>query len=274
MPGSGSVSVAISPFGGIDVPGLLLALDRYPVGCSEQIVSRALPLLYLSKLAPAQDLGLDPDLPGRINTAIATLMSRQTSTGAFGLWSADADNTGIWLDSYVTDFLTRAREQGFSVPQASLDQALDQLRNFVANSGDAKDEDALSLAYAIYVLARNGRPVLGDLHYLAGSRLSAFSTPMAQAQIGAGLALLGDRARGGGGGGGGPGPPAAAGGRPPPRSCRARSSRPIRRAPRTRRGWCWPRRRSTSRARTSRRRSMARLIRARSTGRSAAASSA
>ena len=195
VPGSGSVSVAISPFGSIDVPSLLLALDRYPVGCSEQIVSRALPLLYLSRLASPQELGLDGDLPARINASIATLLSRQTSTGAFGLWSADAESNDVWLDSYVTDYLTRAKEAGYTVPQSPLDQALDRLRNFAANNAEAKDDDALSLAYAIYVLARNGRPVLGDLHYLAGSRLDAFSTPMAQAQIGAGLALLGDRTR-------------------------------------------------------------------------------
>ena len=165
VPGSGTVSVAISPFGGIDVPGLLLALDRYPVGCSEQIVSRALPLLYLSKLAPAADLAIDADVPPRINAAIATLMSRQISTGAFGLWSADSEASDVWLDSYVTDFLTRARDAGFAVPQQGLDQALDRLRNYVANNGEAKDDDALQLAYAIYVMGPQrppgaGRPAL------------------------------------------------------------------------------------------------------------------
>ena len=34
-----------------DVPALLQALDRYPYGCSEQVVSRAMPLLYVNKLA-------------------------------------------------------------------------------------------------------------------------------------------------------------------------------------------------------------------------------
>ena len=45
------------------------------------------------------------------------------------------------------------------------------------------------------MLARNGRPILGDLHYLAATRLADFQTPMAQAEIGAALAMLGDRAR-------------------------------------------------------------------------------
>ena len=44
LPGTGAVSVSVSPLAALDVPGLLQALDRYPYGCSEQIVSRALPL--------------------------------------------------------------------------------------------------------------------------------------------------------------------------------------------------------------------------------------
>ena len=45
------------------------------------------------------------------------------------------------------------------------------------------------------MLARNGRPVMGDLRYLADTKMSAFDTALARAQIGAALALLGDRGR-------------------------------------------------------------------------------
>ena len=58
-----------------------------------------------------------------------------------------------------------------------------------------KPESAAGLAYAIYVLARNGRPVMGDLRYLADTKLGDFDTPLARAQIAAALALLGDRGR-------------------------------------------------------------------------------
>ena len=40
-----------TPLTAIDVPGLLQSLDRYPYGCTEQTVSRALPLLYVNNLA-------------------------------------------------------------------------------------------------------------------------------------------------------------------------------------------------------------------------------
>jgi uncharacterized protein YfaS (alpha-2-macroglobulin family) len=194
LPGTGRVSVAVSPVGAIDVPALLQALDRYPYGCSEQIVSRALPLLYVNKLASAERLALDSDIPDRIRESIDRLLARQDSTGAFGLWSANASDD-TWLNAFVTDFLTRSREEGFAVPQKAFDQALERLRNAVANSIDTKDMDASSLAYAIYVLARNGRPVMGDLRYLADTKLSSFDSPLARAQLAAALAMLGDKAR-------------------------------------------------------------------------------
>ncbi len=58
--GSAKVAVSVGPSTAIDVPGLILALDRYPFGCTEQITSRALPLLYLDVLSAAEGgLGLE-----------------------------------------------------------------------------------------------------------------------------------------------------------------------------------------------------------------------
>jgi len=193
MPGSGVVSVSVTTLGALDVPGLLQALDRYPYGCSEQVVSRALPLLYVNELAGAEALPIDLQREERVRNAIERVLSRQDSNGSFGLWSVGGDD--IWLDAYVTDFLTRAREKGFAVPQTAFDLALERLRNYVANTTEFERGKGQELAYAIYVLARNGRPVMGDLRYLADVRLSQFGSAMAQAQIAAALALLGDRRR-------------------------------------------------------------------------------
>jgi hypothetical protein len=192
LPGTGAVSVAVSPLSALDVPSLLQALDRYPYGCTEQTVSRALPLLYVNTLAAREALALDDAVDQRVREAIERVLSRQGSDGSFGLWSAGGDD--LWLDAYTVDFLTRARERNFTVPQPALSLALDQLRNAVANNTDvAKNGEAI--AYAAYVLARNGRPVMGDLRYLADTQLSSVKTAMARAQIAAALALLGDRGR-------------------------------------------------------------------------------
>ncbi|MGL4636337.1 MAG: MG2 domain-containing protein [Beijerinckiaceae bacterium] len=193
VPGSGRVAVSVSPFAALDVPALLKALDRYPYGCTEQTISRAMPLLYVNKLASIEQLAMDETAEARVASAIDKVLSRQGANGSFGLWSVGGDD--LWLDAFVTDFLTRAREQGKPVPVIGFNLALDRLRNQVVNTSEVRAEEAAGMAYALYVLARNGRPVMGDLRYLADNKLRDFATPMAKGQIGAALALLGDRGR-------------------------------------------------------------------------------
>ena len=126
-------------------------------------------------------------------TSIDRLLARQGSNGSFGLWSAGGDD--VWLDAYVTDFLTRARERSFAVPDVAFKLALDRLRNFVANAPEPSKDGGRNLAYALYVLARNGVAPVGDLRYFADTKLDDIATPIAKAQIAAALALLGDRVR-------------------------------------------------------------------------------
>jgi uncharacterized protein YfaS (alpha-2-macroglobulin family) len=193
VPGTGSVSISVGASTALDAAALLAALDRYPYRCSEQITSRALPLLYVSDLASAAHVAADPDTDQRIRDTIDALLTRQGSNGSFGLWSAGGDD--VWLDAYVTDFLTRARERKFQVPEAAFKLALDRLRNSAADLTDPGKNGGTDLAYALYVLARNGAAPIGDLRYLADAKLDALSTPIAKAQIAAALAMVGDRTR-------------------------------------------------------------------------------
>src|SRR5262249_16429010 len=100
-----------------------------------------------------------------------------------------------WLDAYVTDFLTRARERGFTVPDVAFRLALDRLRNFVGNAPEPSKNGGRDLAYAFYVLARNGAAPVGDLPYIADTQVKGLATPIARAQIAAALGMLGDRPR-------------------------------------------------------------------------------
>jgi hypothetical protein len=193
VPGTGNVSISVGASTALDAASLLAALDRYPYRCSEQITSRAMPLLYLSELADQAHVARDPKTDERIRNTIEMLQTRQDSTGSFGLWSVGGDD--LWLDSYVTDFLTRAREHKFAVPDGAFKLALDRLRNAVAMSNDPSKNGGADLSYALYVLARNGLAPIGDLRYLADAKLDALATPIAKAQIAAALALTGDRAR-------------------------------------------------------------------------------
>jgi uncharacterized protein YfaS (alpha-2-macroglobulin family) len=191
--GTGSVALSVGPSTALDAATLLKALDRYPFGCSEQITSRAMPLLYVNELAADAHAAFDIEADQRIRDAVERLLTRQDSDGSFGLWSAGG--TDAWLDSYVTDFLTRARERGFAVPDTGFKLALDRLRNFVVNAPEPSKNGGRDLAYALYVLARNGVAPVADLRYIADARLGDLATPIAKAQIAAALGLMGDRVR-------------------------------------------------------------------------------
>jgi uncharacterized protein YfaS (alpha-2-macroglobulin family) len=193
VPGTGGVGLSVGVSTALDAAALLNALDRYPFGCSEQIASRALALLYVNDLASEAHLALDNAADQRIRDAVDRLLARQGSNGSFGLWSAGGEDT--WLDAYVTDFLTRARERGFTMPDNAFKLALDRLRNFVGNAPDPSKNGGRDLAYALYVLARNGAAPVGDLRYLAETKLDALATPIAKAQVAAALGMLGDKPR-------------------------------------------------------------------------------
>ncbi|MBN2630288.1 MAG: alpha-2-macroglobulin family protein [Rhodobacteraceae bacterium] len=195
-PDASKATMAAGPLARMDTPGLLEALDRYPYGCTEQITSKALPLLYFDQVAQALDIPGADNIHARIEQAVAEVLTNQGATGGFGLWSPG--NGDLWLDAYVTDFLSRARAQGHTVPDKAFRQALDNLRNQV---NFAPDFDANAngggeaLAYALMVLAREGAAAIGDLRYFADVKGSDFRTALAQAQLGAALASYGDQPR-------------------------------------------------------------------------------
>jgi uncharacterized protein YfaS (alpha-2-macroglobulin family) len=192
VPGTGRLSLSVGPLTELDVPGLLKELDRYPYGCSEQLVSRALPLLYLSDLG-ASEVELETDVRVRVADTVQRLLARQDASGAFGLWNSYGED--LWLSAYVTDFLLRAREKGFDVPVEALTTAVDYLRNRVGNAPEVEEGKGQDIAYALYALARAGRAPAGDLKYFADTKIAEFGTPLARAQIAAALGLLGDKAR-------------------------------------------------------------------------------
>ena len=156
------------------------------------MTSGALPLLYLSSLAQSSGLGAPDDIDAKIAQAIARVLARQSSNGAFGLWRAGSGE--FWLDAYVTDFLSRARAQGHAVPDLAFSIAMDNLRNRVNFAPDF-DRGGEDIAYALRVLAREGAAHMGDLRYYADTKMEAFATPLAAAQLGAALASYGDQLR-------------------------------------------------------------------------------
>jgi uncharacterized protein YfaS (alpha-2-macroglobulin family) len=91
--------------------------------------------------------------------------------------------------------VSRAREKGFTVPDIAFPSALDRVRNSVVNADEPEKDGGRDLAYGLYVLAKNGTAPVGDLRYLADTKLNNLATPIAKSQLAAALALVGDKAR-------------------------------------------------------------------------------
>ncbi|MEO0620412.1 MAG: hypothetical protein AAFZ01_14165, partial [Pseudomonadota bacterium] len=124
LPASAKITVSAGRTANFDVPGLMRALAQYPYGCAEQTTSRALPLLYLSSLTGPTAGVSKAEVRKRVAAAVARLRDLQSASGAFGLWAPRSGD--IWLTAYVTDFLTRAKEQGHEVPELMMTQSLDR----------------------------------------------------------------------------------------------------------------------------------------------------
>lgn len=211
--GSRSMSVSFSSLP-VDAGALYASLSRYPYGCTEQTVSRVLPLLYAEQLV---DLGSeearDDGARTRIQAAITTLLNRQSSDGAFGLWREGDRYASPWLGAYTTDFLYRAQEAGYSVPNEALERAYSALQTVTLGDAwriygyetevwegawhnDTSDRFLQrSSAYALYVLAKAGKADISRLRYMHDRNLKEIDSPLARAHIAAGLAHMGDRSR-------------------------------------------------------------------------------
>lgn len=213
VPGSAEVAVSFSRLRGVEPGPLLDALYRYPYGCTEQLTSSAMPLLFVDVLGGEVGRGPERAVRPRVQDAINKLLNRQSPDGAFGLWRVNDRWASPWLGAYVTDFLYRAKNEGYAVPAEALDRAYDSLASIArvdrwylasyqteiakfSNNNDTRDYlRRRSAAYSLYVLARAGRADLSDLRYFHDTLLAETPSPLARAHIGAALAMMGDRAR-------------------------------------------------------------------------------
>jgi len=191
VPGTGGVRLTYSSRAPFDVAGILAALERYPYGCIEQVVSRALPLIGTAALESSAVSAETRD--ARVDAAVGQVLDKQRYDGAFGVWSAQGEESA-WLTAYATEFLTRARTAGRSVADGPYVAALEWLRRHAIDGGTEK-EDLASRAYAAYVLALAGVATPGPARYLHDALLAKLPTPLSRAQLAAALARLGDQER-------------------------------------------------------------------------------
>jgi uncharacterized protein YfaS (alpha-2-macroglobulin family) len=194
VPGTAEALITLSTRPDMGLPELLKSLTRYPYGCAEQTTSKAFPLLYVSEIA--QSLGISEDpvrIRARVQDAIHRLLTMQRSDGSFGLWNSRSPREE-WLSAYVMDFLTQAKELDYAVPSYPYERGLQWLKGSAAESV-YNQSNMPAKVYAFYVLARAGEAELSDLRYIYDAQFGNIPTALAQAQLGAALALMGEKQR-------------------------------------------------------------------------------
>jgi uncharacterized protein YfaS (alpha-2-macroglobulin family) len=202
VPGTATVTITASPTP-LDLELYAASLSDYPYQCSEQLVSKATPLLLKADRSDEET--------AEVMRAVETLLERQGSDGAFGLWRVGDRQASPWIGAYITDFLSMAKAAALPVSDAAMERAYRALQpvsqgNYRQAYGydtnvrwlrqewrDAIERNAM--AYALYVLTEGGVVDRSRLRYVHDQLLDEVQGSLARAQLGAALALIGDEGR-------------------------------------------------------------------------------
>jgi hypothetical protein len=151
-------------------------LIEYPYGCTEQTVSRMVPLLALSDLADSFGVRLPKTPPGprpggklavALHDAVDSVIANQRRDGGFGLWP-DSDESDPWITAYALWGLGEARRRGLPVR----DEITRRAEEYLARTPeqDPSDRDLAQAAFTAHVLAEDGRPDEGRTAALFAAR--------------------------------------------------------------------------------------------------------
>ena len=139
--------------------GLMNYLQKFPYGCTEQLVSQAFPAMALLN---RPEFGYAPEkVRASMEQTIKVLRSRQNAEGAFGFWAANSSYSEFQT-VYAMHFLTEAKEKGYPVPAEMMSRGLSFLGSLLGSEARTLS-DARARTYAAYVLTRNGIVISGSL---------------------------------------------------------------------------------------------------------------
>ncbi|MGA5657125.1 MG2 domain-containing protein [Rahnella contaminans] len=141
--------------------GLSQYLADYPYYCSEQIVSRSIPMILEGQHPEMKGSLSQADTSKKLKDMLAILRSRQNDSGAIGLWRS-SPQTDPFVTPYVVQYLLEAKVAGVALPAGMLDEANAALRELAASQSD--DLYSLRLrAWAVYLLTRQGEITTSSL---------------------------------------------------------------------------------------------------------------
>ncbi|MFC0226221.1 alpha-2-macroglobulin family protein [Serratia aquatilis] len=134
--------------------GLSQYLADYPYYCSEQIVSRSIPMIMQSQHPEMISSLSQSEVSQQLKNLLGVLRSRQNDNGAIGAWRS-SPVTDPFVTPYVVQYLLQAKAAGYALPVGMLDEANSALRALAASRYD--DLYHLRLrTWAVYLLTLQG----------------------------------------------------------------------------------------------------------------------
>ncbi|NDW17688.1 hypothetical protein D0T53_02005 [Dysgonomonas sp. 216] len=166
------VKLEISRMPSVNLNKNIAYLLEYPHGCSEQVSSKAFPLLYVGTFTKFTDKQTEK-MKYNISEAIKIISSRQLGDGGIAYWPGNHYPTE-WVTTYAGHFLLEAHNKGYNVSSNVLSK-WKQFQKKAAqnwNKGDMYNSyydysmSDLQQAYRLYTLALAGEPELGAMNRL------------------------------------------------------------------------------------------------------------
>lgn len=166
------VKLEVSRIPSIDISRRFDFLYNYQHFCSEQLTSRALPLLFIPQFKE-MDSKEEELIRKNVREAITNLYGRQLPNGGITYWPGDG-YVNEWITSYAGTFLVLAKEKGYDVNTGVLNRWKNYQRSAAQNwrSGDHGNrryyyqQSDLNQAYRLYSLALAGTPEMGAMNRL------------------------------------------------------------------------------------------------------------
>lgn len=162
---TGALEVSVASTALVGAADGMNQLLQYPYGCTEQLVSRLVPLVAARGLAEALGIGLTQDPDALADGAISKILANQRSDGGFGWWS-DSPKSSRWMTAYALWGLHTAAAAGRPVPKEALENATTWLRSILASVDPAERAGDSEAAFIVDVLAENGEPDPGQVDRL------------------------------------------------------------------------------------------------------------
>lgn len=148
------VSAGISPLPLVSVSGLTDYLDSFEHLCTEQLLSKAVPMLVLSKHPEFAEENAVIGSKADFEKLIAVLRTRQNAEGGFGLWGASPE-AHEFASVYAVNVLMEAKSAGITVPEEMFQKAIGYMQTLAASPASEVATVRLR-AYAAYLLTRQG----------------------------------------------------------------------------------------------------------------------